>query len=142
MDGYNLDKDICVAVTAFVIKTQEFSFSNGSKKALKLFIDADGYISEKVLWPDYEYRILKYPNELKKEHHSNDFFKKARGSKIEKNKKRRKKENTATKLYSSGKLFLPALVSLETNGNYKNVYSASTRAYETLWHDNGLHVSN
>ena len=35
-------------------------------KALKLILDSSGYISEKVLWPDYETGELIYPENLKK----------------------------------------------------------------------------
>lgn len=66
--GETLEKDIYVAATCYVIKAEEFSFpkKNPTKRALKMVLDADGYVSEKVLWPDYETGQLIYPPELKK----------------------------------------------------------------------------
>jgi DNA polymerase III alpha subunit len=60
-------KDIYVAATCYVIECKEFSYSKGTKRALKMVIDAGGgNISEKVLWPDYKSGLLEYPQELKK----------------------------------------------------------------------------
>lgn len=59
-------EDKYFACTGYVIESKEFSFANGSKRALKITLDVDGYISEKVLWPDYNTSELKYPKELKK----------------------------------------------------------------------------
>jgi DNA polymerase-3 subunit alpha len=81
MDGHDLDKDIYVAVTVFIIGAKEFAFANGSKRALKLNIDADGYISEKVLWPNYDSGVLEYPDELKKDTIATIFLKKRVGKK-------------------------------------------------------------
>lgn len=81
MDGHGLEKDIYVAATVFILKTQEFSFAGGTKRALKVFIDADGYISEKVLWPSYESGMLEYPAELSKNVIATIFFKKRVGKK-------------------------------------------------------------
>ena len=81
VDGFSLDKDIYVAATVFIINAKEFSFANGTKRALKLNIDADGYISEKVLWPNYDSGVLEYPPELKKDAIATIFFKKRVGKK-------------------------------------------------------------
>lgn len=81
MDGNGYEKDIYVAATAFVLKVEEFNFSNNTKKALKVFIDADGYISEKVMWPNYDSGQLEYPMELKKDVIATFFFKKRVGKK-------------------------------------------------------------
>lgn len=76
-----LDKDVYVASTCYVIEAKEFSFSNGTKKALKLILDTDGYVSEKVLWPEYETGQLIYPPALKKGAIATIFFKKRVGKK-------------------------------------------------------------
>ena len=79
--GEALDKDIYVASTCFIIQAKEFSYAKNTKKALKLIVDADGYISEKVLWPEYESGKLVYPPELKKGVIATVFFKKRAGKK-------------------------------------------------------------
>jgi DNA-directed DNA polymerase III PolC len=81
MDGHSLEKDVYVASTVFILKTEEFNWSNNTKKALKMIIDADGYISEKVLWPSYDSGELEYPPELKKNVIATIFFKKRAGKK-------------------------------------------------------------
>jgi len=81
MDGLGLSKDIYVASTVFVLKTSEFSYAAGTKRALKVYIDADGYISEKVLWPNYDSGVLEYPPELTKDKIATIFFKKRVGKK-------------------------------------------------------------
>jgi DNA polymerase III alpha subunit len=65
-DGDSIQKDIYVAATAFVLDAKEFSYAKSTKKALKLVLDIDGYVSEKVLWPEYETGRLVYPQEVKK----------------------------------------------------------------------------
>lgn len=77
----DLTKNVYVASTVFVLKTQEFTFAKNTKRALKIFIDADGYISEKVLWPDYKSGILKYPDKLKTGSIATIFFQKRTGRK-------------------------------------------------------------
>lgn len=79
--GESVTQDRYVAATCFVIKAEEFSFAKGTKRALKLVLDADGYISEKVLWPQYETGILEYPVDLKKGSIVTVFFKKRAGKK-------------------------------------------------------------
>jgi DNA-directed DNA polymerase III PolC len=64
--GLPTNSDFYFCVPAFVIKAEEFSFSNNTKKALKLFLDIDGRISERVLWPPWEQDAPKYPKELVK----------------------------------------------------------------------------
>lgn len=66
MDGTSISKDLYIAATCFIIKSEEFSYAKSTKKALKLIVDIDGYVSEKVLWPEYETGLLKYPPEAKK----------------------------------------------------------------------------
>ena len=60
------EKSYYFCVPAYVIKTQEFAFSENTKKALKLFLDIDGKISERVMWPAWGENAPIYPKELKK----------------------------------------------------------------------------
>ena len=74
------DKDIYVAATCYVIECKEFSYSKGTKRALKLILDCgSGSISEKVLWPDYQSGDLIYPKELSKGKIATIFFRKRAG---------------------------------------------------------------
>ncbi len=81
VDGHSISKDVYVASTCFIIKASEFPFAKGTKRALKLIIDADGYVSEKVLWPEYESGKLVYPKELTKGSIATIFFRKRVGKK-------------------------------------------------------------
>lgn len=83
LDGESVQKDVYVASTCFVVKTEEFSYpkKNPTKRALKIILDADGYVSEKVLWPDYNSGELMYPKELKKGSIATVFFRKKIGRK-------------------------------------------------------------
>ena len=56
LEGDAIQKDVYVASTCFIVKAEEFSYpkKNPTKRALKIILDADGYVSEKVLWPDYD----------------------------------------------------------------------------------------
>ncbi len=74
MDGH--DKDKYVAITAFIVETKVFDYKNNTKQALKVILDADSYINEKVLWPDYLSGSLIYPPELKKGNICTVFLKK------------------------------------------------------------------
>jgi DNA-directed DNA polymerase III PolC len=66
MSGDALQEDVYVASTCFVVKSEEFSYQKGAKRALKMTLDADGYVSEKVLWPNYDSGQLEYPSEFSK----------------------------------------------------------------------------
>ena len=81
MSGEGLDKDIYIASTVYILSTSEFAFSKNTKRALKMSVDADGYISEKVLWPEYETGVLNYPPELKKGAIATLFLRKKMGKK-------------------------------------------------------------
>jgi hypothetical protein len=70
-----------VAATCYVVKAEEFSYSKNTKRALKMILDCDGYVSEKVLWPEYESGQLVYPSELKKGAIVTIFFRKRAGKK-------------------------------------------------------------
>ena len=67
LDNIELDEDKSVEVCcpAYVIDAEEFTFG-GDKKALKLNLDSSGYISEKVLWADYDSGVLEYSKDLTK----------------------------------------------------------------------------
>lgn len=79
--GEGLEKDIYVASTCYVVKAEEFSYAKGTKRALKMVLDADGYVSEKVLWPDFNTGTLIYPPEFKKGAIATVFFRKKIGKK-------------------------------------------------------------
>lgn len=64
VDSTILTKDAKFCVPGYVLKCETFPYSNNTKKALKMIIDSSGYISEKVLWPDYNTGELVYPETL------------------------------------------------------------------------------
>ena len=66
IDNTDVQENAYFCCPAYVIDASEFSFAGGSKKALKLILDSSGYVSEKVLWPDYDTGELKYPKSLEK----------------------------------------------------------------------------
>ena len=65
IDGINVEREAKFAVPGYVMSTEVFSYSGGTRKALKMIIDSSGYVSEKVLWPDYNSGELIYPETLK-----------------------------------------------------------------------------
>jgi DNA polymerase-3 subunit alpha len=73
------EKNIYFAMAGYVLKAKEFDYQGGSKKALKINIDCDGYITEQVMWPEYDSGELKYPEELKEGVVGIFFFKKREG---------------------------------------------------------------
>lgn len=76
MSGEQVTEDRFVAVTAFIVDTDVFDYAKGAKQALKVVFDADSYVVEKVLWPDYHSGILSYPADLKKGNIATIFLKK------------------------------------------------------------------
>lgn len=80
-EGYKVEKDVYVAATCFVLEAKEFPYAKNTKRALKMILDADGYVSEKVLWPEYESGNLVYPSTLKKGAIVTVFFRKKVGRK-------------------------------------------------------------
>jgi DNA polymerase III alpha subunit len=52
-------------IVAYVIKTKEFTYSEGTKKALKMIVEIDNVQEELVLWPNYDTGELNYPENLK-----------------------------------------------------------------------------
>lgn len=81
LEGTKVDEDIYVAATCFVLEAKEFAYAKNTKRALKMILDADGYVSEKVLWPEYESGNLVYPSTLKKGAIATVFFRKKVGRK-------------------------------------------------------------
>lgn len=82
MPGDEILKDIYIASTCYVIESKEFAYGKTEKKkALKLVLDSDGYISEKVIWPGYESGQLEYPKSLKKGAIATFFLRKRIGKK-------------------------------------------------------------
>lgn len=75
----NVPEDKYVAVTAFVVETKVFEYSNNTKQALKVVADVDGYVTELVMWPDYFTEELIYPQDLKKGNICTIFLKKQAG---------------------------------------------------------------
>lgn len=62
-----LTRQVFYAAACYVISMKEFTYSGGTKKALKLLVDTDGYLREYVKWPNYDTGELEYPEGLKKE---------------------------------------------------------------------------
>lgn len=79
LSGEEVSKDVYVAAVCFVTKVSEFYYAKNTKKALKMVLDADGHVSEKVLWPDYNSGELIYPDSLKGGSIATVFFKKRAG---------------------------------------------------------------
>ena len=66
IDGIDVSRVVRFCTPAYIVDCSEFSWAKGSKKALKLTLDSSGYMSEKVIWPDYETGVLSYNKEIKK----------------------------------------------------------------------------
>lgn len=66
IDSLDAEEEIKVCCPAYIISAEEFTYAGGSKKALKMILDSSGYISEKVLWADYDSGELIYPESFKK----------------------------------------------------------------------------
>jgi intein/homing endonuclease len=81
-DGNNIDKDLYVAATGYVNEIKEFTYSNDTKKALKLNLDFDGIsLGEVVQWPSFDSGELKYDKDTKKGSIVTVFFRKKVGKK-------------------------------------------------------------
>ena len=66
IDKTDVKADVYFCVPGYVVDSSIFTYAGGTKKALKVIIDSSGYISEKVVWADYDSGELIYPDELKK----------------------------------------------------------------------------
>jgi DNA-directed DNA polymerase III PolC len=66
LDSMQLEKDIYVAATGYVVEIKEQDYHKGTKRMLKMVVACDNYISEKILWPDYETKNLEYDRAVKK----------------------------------------------------------------------------
>jgi len=60
----NKYRNLCVA--AYVIEAKEFSYQKNTRKAFKMIVDIDGFMEERVLWPDYNTGKITYPDGIKK----------------------------------------------------------------------------
>ncbi len=78
--GDQTPKDLYVAVCAFVVSTSIFDYKKNTKQALKVVLDIDGVVGERVLWPSYPSGELIYPKELKKGNIVTAFLKKRANS--------------------------------------------------------------
>lgn len=82
LDGQGLEKDIYVAATGYINEISEFSYSNNTKKALKLNLDFDGIsLGELVQWPSFDTGELQYDQNTKKGSIITVFFRKRVGRK-------------------------------------------------------------
>jgi DNA polymerase III alpha subunit/intein/homing endonuclease len=81
LEVHKIKDDMYVASTCYVLEAKEFPYANNTKRALKMILDADGYVSEKVLWPEYESGNLIYPSTFKKGCIATIFFRKKVGRK-------------------------------------------------------------
>ena len=83
LDGEAVKEDRYVAATGFVVKIEEFSYPKAkpTKRALKMILDFDGFVTEKVMWPDYDSGELRYPKELVKNSIATIFMRKRLGKK-------------------------------------------------------------
>lgn len=66
IDERTVESEFIFCVPGYVIDCGEFSFHKNTKKALKIIVDSSGYISERVIWPDYNTGQLYYPDTFKK----------------------------------------------------------------------------
>lgn len=73
------EKNTYFAMAGYVLKAKEFDYQGGVKKALKVNIDCDGFITEQVLWPDYNSGELRYPKAFEEGTIALFFFKKREG---------------------------------------------------------------
>ncbi len=81
MDGEQVDKDIYVAATCYIVKTEEFDYAKNTKKAFKFTGDFDSFNLELVLWPDYESGQLIYDPKVAKGAIVTVFLRKRKGKK-------------------------------------------------------------
>lgn len=66
VDNNNMQEEVTFCVPGYVIDVSEFPYQRGARKALKVIVDSSGYLSEKVIWPDYNTGELSYDPEIKK----------------------------------------------------------------------------
>lgn len=79
LEGSQLEDDTYIAAMCYVVESKEFDYHKGTKRALKLILSCDNYMSEKVLWPDYNTGKLEYDKNLVKGSIITAFFKKRVG---------------------------------------------------------------
>jgi DNA polymerase III alpha subunit len=79
MKGEIVSEDKFVACTAFIVETAIFDYKKGTKQALKIVADFDGFVKELVLWPDYFTQVLSFPQNLRKGNIATIFLKNRAG---------------------------------------------------------------
>ncbi len=65
IDNMVVDDRVDFACAGYIVDAAEFTYHK-VKKALKIVVDSSGYLSEKVIWPDYETGVLEYPTWIRK----------------------------------------------------------------------------
>ena len=66
LEGIDNDQEISFCFAGYVLDTEERLYAKNTKKMLKITIDCDGYIFDRVMWPDYDSGKLIYPPEFEK----------------------------------------------------------------------------
>jgi hypothetical protein len=66
LEDLDHDQDISFCFAGYVIETEERQYAKNTKKMLKVTVDCDGYIFERIKWPEYESGKLLYPQEFSK----------------------------------------------------------------------------
>jgi DNA polymerase III alpha subunit len=61
-----MPQDVYFCVPAYVVDTKPLIYSNNEKKALRLILDIDGRITERVMWPSWGTNSVSVPDGLKK----------------------------------------------------------------------------
>jgi DNA-directed DNA polymerase III PolC len=66
IDSLDPNNDIYFATPAYILSCEEFAYAKNTKKALKMIVESDGYVVERVIWPDYDTgRLKEYPGLVK-----------------------------------------------------------------------------
>jgi DNA polymerase III alpha subunit len=65
LDSIDVNQEVLMCVPGYILDTSVFPY-HGNKQALKIIVDSSGYVSEKIIWPDYDTGELKYDPDIKK----------------------------------------------------------------------------
>jgi DNA-directed DNA polymerase III PolC len=60
------ESELSFCFAGYILDLEERAYAKNTKKMLKITIDCDGYIFDRVMWPDYNTGKLIYPNDLEK----------------------------------------------------------------------------
>jgi len=66
IDNADLSKEVYFVTPGYIMDTDVFTYKGGERQAFKMIIDSSGYVSEKVIWPNFESGKLDYDPALKK----------------------------------------------------------------------------